>query len=575
MRRIGNVSPVVRDAGSDFCCTSRCSVNEGLRTVCSDASGGGNIGGRPRGRHDFFSLVRSGGRAHNYRGGLKFATWNVEGFTDVKLIELQQVMQTYGLAILCIQETHRLGVARYVSAEGYLVILSGSDVDPEQVQQEWAGVGFIIAPWAVNSVIGYCAETNRAASIRVKVRGGCMIFICAYAPHGGYAETVRQDFFASLSGFFRRQACNGPKILCGDLNARLHRVCGGEEEIIGTSVFGNPEAALDVCSNRGLLLEFCVANGLRISSTFGARPVEEQITFYTPAAQAMNSTITWKDFAQLDHILSQVSRGELVQNCRSTRAVRLASHHFILMAELSTDLCLDTRKQQRQQLDWSILTLDVSAVRSSDERLCEEISFSKQCGDTHSDLSSHWEKLVQSAHVVAREVLPEVVVRAQRPWIRIYTLRLIEQRRAARLQHDLFLVQQLSREIRRSAKMDRRVWLEERLLDNDWSEIRKLRSGGKQLGRLKAASGDLVNSEDRAETLADHYERIQWSVRPTAPSVSTAMLGPEIAVDLGAIQWEELQRAAKHLRTGRAAGVDDLPGEFWRLIAVPGSCLAD
>ena len=123
----------------------------------------------------------------------------------MKLIELQQVMSMYGLGILCIQETHRLGIERYVSAEGYLVILSGSDIDAEQQQQqqEWAGVGFIIAPWAISAVIGYCAETSRLASIRVKVRGGCMMFISAYAPHGGYTEDKRQEFFALLSRFFR------------------------------------------------------------------------------------------------------------------------------------------------------------------------------------------------------------------------------------------------------------------------------------------------------------------------------------------------------------------------------------
>ena len=191
-----------------------------------DAIGGGSV----RDRRHFYSLQRSGIRIRNLTGGIKFATWNVEGFPDVKLVELQQIMSTYGLSFICIQETHRLGIERYVSAEGFLVILSGTGVVPEQVQQEWAGVGFIIAPWAIHSVIGYCAESNRLASIRVKVCGGCLAFICAYAPHGGYAEDVRQDFFSSLSGFFQRQTCNGPKVVCGDLNARLHRVCGGEED---------------------------------------------------------------------------------------------------------------------------------------------------------------------------------------------------------------------------------------------------------------------------------------------------------------------------------------------------------
>ena len=78
--------------------------------------------------------------------------------------------------------------------------------------------------------------------------------------------------------------------------------------MIGPSVFGNPEATMDASSNRALLLEFCVATGMQISSTFGSRSVEEQVTFYSLASQR-TSEISWRNFAQLDNILSQISNG--------------------------------------------------------------------------------------------------------------------------------------------------------------------------------------------------------------------------------------------------------------------------
>ena len=49
----------------------------------------------------------------------------------------------------------------------------------------------------------------------------------------------------------------------------------------------------------------------------------------------------------------------------------------------------------------------------------------------------------------------------------------------------------------------------------------------------------------------------------------------QLNVELGPIQWDELKSAARHLKNDRAAGVDDLPGEFWRLILIPGSKLAE
>ena len=67
----------------------------------------------------------------------KIASWNVEGLTDVKLEELCLYMSEHGIAVLCIQETHKLGCP-YYDYNGFLVILSGN----ENKERETAGTGF-------------------------------------------------------------------------------------------------------------------------------------------------------------------------------------------------------------------------------------------------------------------------------------------------------------------------------------------------------------------------------------------------------------------------------------------------
>ena len=68
-----------------------------------------------------------------------------------------------------------------------------------------------------------------------------------------------------------------------------------------------------------------------------------------------------------------------------------------------------------------------------------------------------------------------------------------------------------------SAKKDKAKWLEELVATGDWKAIKLLQRGPRrQQGRLRNCHGQVVSSEDRAETLADHLETVQWKVRPVS-----------------------------------------------------------
>ena len=88
---------------------------------------------------------------------------------------------------------------------------------------------------------------------------------------------------------------------------------------------------------------------------------------------------------------------------------------------------------------------------------------------------------------------------------------------------------------------DRAEWLDQMLATGDWSEIRKLNKGVKrQQGRLKDFTGKLVNSEEKAKTLANHFKKIQWVVRPMTLPDRSDHINAELPIGTRTIKLEEV-----------------------------------
>ena len=98
-----------------------------------------------------------GGHLRPAQGQMTVASWNVEGLTEAKLVELQVFMAKHDVSILCLQETHKSLSDYYVTHDGFLAILSGTSSD----RREFAGVGFLIAPWARQSIVSFCQASSR------------------------------------------------------------------------------------------------------------------------------------------------------------------------------------------------------------------------------------------------------------------------------------------------------------------------------------------------------------------------------------------------------------------------------
>ena len=300
-----------------------------------------------------------GNRAIPYSNQLQFGSWNVEGLTETKLYQLCDIMRSRALTFVCLQETRVPYSGSRILDNGYLLITSGTDND----KKTFLGVGFLVAPWARRAIFSFKTISERLCYLKLRVHGGKALFFNTYAPHGGYEYNVRQTYFTELRQILADTSTYGPKFLVGDLNARIHNSIGGEGQVFGPHCFGNPNynPEMQPYANRELLLEMCVATGFCVANTFLETAAENQITYHELWAQPM-APPSFKDFAQLDHILASYEELWQVRAVRSDRRQALASHHFLV--EIVLDIRVDrNRVENGAGKSQEYIRYDLSALR--------------------------------------------------------------------------------------------------------------------------------------------------------------------------------------------------------------------
>ena len=86
-------------------------------------------------------------------------------------------------------------------------------------------------------------------------------------------------------------------------------------------------------------------------------------------------------------------------------------------------------------------------------------------------------------------------------------------------------------------------------------------------GRQRDLSRALVDSTERAETLAEYLEKVHWSEQFTEILVrSTRMFDTVLVMNLNAFNVAELQVAIANFKRNKASGGDAIPMEFWKAL---------
>ena len=202
-------------------------------------------------------------------------------------------------------------------------------------------------------------------------------------------------------------------------------------------------------------------------------------------------------FSVLDLLLVQQGRLADVLEAASDRSAILASHHFPVVFTIHVSIPR-AKSYLPASVDWSSL-----------ENINFRQRFSQRIARRCMEGPQSWASYCEMVHDLAKSELPVKQKQPNKPWISQATLELLEARRTARLSGNFILEKDLRKATNKSAAKDRTAWLERLGSEGDWKNLAKLREGFKpKQGRLRNMAGQIVSSEDSAETLAEYLENV-------------------------------------------------------------------
>ena len=251
-----------------------------------------------------------------------------------------------------------------------------------------------------------------------------------------------------------------------------------------------------------------------------------------------SSEVNFKNFGQLDLMMISYDDLDVVTDVRSHLQIPLASHHFLVTVALQVQIGHavqhDAPSKKEVANKFAVLL---------DEHMQHQMGSVDDGSIVANDLCNF---MTAAFHDVAHTCLPSLKCKPQRPWISNATLQIIARRHEARQYGNFNLERKLTVDIKRSVNDDRARWAGDFLATGDWAQIRKLCRGfSPKKGRLLSKMGEVLDSDDRAETFAQHFEEAQWHTRTVTEPSSSCCLGCVLPVCMDETSSQEVIIAAK------------------------------
>ena len=488
----------------------------------------------------------------NLRKALRVGTWNVLSLSkDDRLPLLSRELGRLGVGIAALSEVRRPGHGE-ISSNGYTYYWSGCDNGAHL-----RGVAVAIAARLVSSVDRVTPIDERIMLVRLKHSLGFISLIAVYAPTEMSDLEEKDLFYTKLDSVVDQCPSRDTLLVLGDFNAVTGTDREGYRECVGPHGSGTRN------SNSSYLLDFAKSRKLRIAGSWFQRPDLHRWTWYSNTGGVVK---------EIDHILVS-TRWRILQNCRVFRSAEFfATDHRLVVATLRLQIKTERISRCHQKR--------FHLEKLSDEECAHEyavaISNRFDVLRTVEDPVERWETFKRATLAAADECIGDRP-RSGRGFVSRRTLTTIEESRAARLAGSREQHRLLSRQARAMLRRDKETYVREiagevegRFHVNDlrsaYRALRKLRSRPvSRLNSVWTADGRLVSgtSEYRARW-AEYFEQL-YMAEPPSGELPSAGIQPLVAVpplDEAVPSLDEVKKAVARLKSGRAAGVCDIPAEL-------------
>ena len=487
-----------------------------------------------------------------------------------KAAQIAEEMKNYKLSILGISETRWTKSGQKRLASGELILYSGHE---EEGADHTEGVGLMLSSDAQQALIGWEALGPRfiTATFKTKHKKIRMNVVMAYAPTNNSSEDVKTHFYDQLQAILESFKDRDINILMGDFNAKVGSDNTGYETCMGKHGTG------EMNENGEMFADVCALFSYVIGGTIFAHKNIHKGTWVSPDHVTIN---------QIDHICISKKFRRSLQDVKVRRGADVASDHHLVAAKLKLKLKKNWSSEPRRKARYNVNYLKDQTVREQyGITLNNRFDILQEMIDEDEGITveQHWNAVKNTFNTTCEETLGRKKVE-QEEWISAESNRKIQDRKLkktavnnsrtrAEKQHAQEEYSEAHREVRRSIRNDRRNYIEglaqeaeeaaaARNMKDLYDTTKKL-CGKFQQGSqpVKDKEGNsLKTMEQQSKRWVEHFEELLNRPEPAnPPDIPEAEF--DLPINCEKPSKEEIRRAIKMTKNGKAAGPDEIPAE--------------
>ena len=494
--------------------------------------------------------------------------WNVRTMFEAgKTAQVAAEMRNNNLTILGISEARWTGSGQMRLATGEQLLYSGHEQDGAPHTH---GVALMLSKAAQGALIGWEAHGPRiiTASFQTKKSRINMDVVQCYAPTNSNDEEEKEEFYSRLLTIVQDRPRRNIIIVMGDFNAKIGSDNTGYEEVMGRQGLGERN------ENGERFADLCATTGLVIGGSFFHHKRIHKATWISPDLSTEN---------QIDHMCICKKFRRTLQDVRVMRGADVASDHHLLVARLKLKLKRNWTpgNNKRQRYDTTLLK-DPGKLDEFKISLTNRFQILQEPVEDET-MDQMWLRVKETVTSTCQEVLG-TKKRIHKEWITSQTVKEIEARKQkkaavnnsrtrtgkARARDEYA---EANKQVRKSIKADKRNYVDKLASEAEraahqgnmrelYTTVKKLSGKFNKPERpVKGKDGRIIKDEEgQKERWREYFEELLNRPAPqNPPDIPPAE--EDLPIDCGVPTTDEIRRATKQLKNGKAAGPDGIPAE--------------
>lgn len=499
---------------------------------------------------------------------LKFGTWNVRTMNDSgKLAQISHEMDNYNLSLMGLSEMRWAGCGEFKLGNGDTLIYSCKD----QSENRESGVGLLIKKSIRGALLSWTPVSDRIILATFRTRARDLSIVQCYAPTENAEEVIKEAFYQQLTTTMNKIKLGDIKVVMGDLNAKVG-VGVNNEAGVGKHGIGQRN------ENGEMFVDFCSSFDLIIGGTTFPHKEIHKVTWVSPDGRTSN---------QIDHIAFSRKWRRSFLDVRNRRGADVGSDHHLIVCSVRIKLAsrrpaksfgrkkFDLHKLQRPEI------LDKLKKDLNERQILEAIE--------GTNIDTRWSRTTDIILQKSEEIIG-LQQHSRKPWISDHTWDVIKERKRAKarlcasntatLRQDLtHSYNNWNKAVKNSARADKRRWYEsmasaaeEAARNNNLKELYQLTKRLSNKGRVTTAhlrdkDGTLLTEDKKVlerweEYYTDMLSKEQQAVENNDNNNDNM---PLLRINTRAPSEGEIKNAIIGLKSGKAAGADNLPADILKV----------